>query len=132
MVWATSNRQPLITRAIQQKLYRCIGAEVVKCGGKVLAIGGMPDHVHLLLQIPATIAVADIARMVKGVSSTFARKELETQFKWQNNYAAFSISRSHIKRVVAYIANQEQHHTGGSVWKEWEETDEESVIASQA
>jgi REP element-mobilizing transposase RayT len=95
-------------------------------------MGGMPDHVHLLLQIPATIAVADIARMVKGVSSTLARKELETHFKWQNNYAAFSISRSYINRVVAYIANQEQHHTSGTVWKEWEETDEESTIASQA
>ncbi|MBV9467655.1 MAG: IS200/IS605 family transposase [Abitibacteriaceae bacterium] len=127
LVWATAQRKQIITTPVERLLYRCIQNEVQHLGCTVLALGGMPDHIHLVVQTPATISVAKLAQQVKGVSSTFARDQLtlEEPFQWQDNYAAFSISRSHLKRVVAYVRNQKQHHAAGRVWQDWEESDEE-------
>jgi REP element-mobilizing transposase RayT len=130
-VWATAARRQLITKDIQANVYRCIGSEVVKLGGTVLGLGGMPDHVHLLVQLPGKVSMSDLMQKAKGVSSTLIRKELAPSiaFNWQDNYASFTVSRSHVPRVIKYINNQERHHSKGTVWEEWEETDEESPIA---
>jgi REP element-mobilizing transposase RayT len=71
-------------------------------GCAVLAIIGMPDHVHLVLQTPTILAPARLMQRVKGISSTFARDhfDLDKPFGWQDNYAVFSFSHSHLKRVI--------------------------------
>jgi len=129
IVWKTNGQSPLISEQVKRKLYRCIQAEVVKLQGTVLAINGMPDHVHLLVKVGGSISTSRLTNQVKGVSSRFANEQLfdhlPHQFNWQKGYGAFSISRSHLDRVCAYIKNQERHHADGSIWQEWEETDEQ-------
>ncbi|MDW8101156.1 MAG: transposase [Anaerolineae bacterium] len=70
-------------------------------GCTVLALNGMPDHVHLVVSFPSTIAIADLVKQVKGVSSHFVNETLEPepQFKWQGSYGAFTVSRWDWKRL---------------------------------
>jgi REP element-mobilizing transposase RayT len=93
----------------------------------VLAVDGTDDHVHLLLQLSSKTSLAELMKQVKGVSSAMVndRDDLEERFRWQEGYGAFSVSRSHLPRVIAYINNQKQHHAAGTTLPQWEETDEE-------
>jgi REP element-mobilizing transposase RayT len=75
----------------------------------VHAIGGMEDHIHLLLQIPATMTLAEAVRTVKSNSSSWMKQEIN-EFAWQEGYCGLSVSKSNIPVVVRYIKNQEQHH----------------------
>ncbi len=124
MVWATENRYPFLTDETERRMHRFLQdlAQQRKC--VVLALNGIPDHVHLLLSIHATHSAAGLAKDFKGLSSTFANQHLNFpyHFNWQENYGAFTMSRSHIPRVVKYIQRQKEHHATGDVWDEWEET----------
>ena len=93
-VWATFNREALITPAVETQLYAVIAkkCEAFKC--VVLAIGGMPDHVHLLLRVPASVAPADLIQEVKGGSSHAMNHQIAPahHFRWQGAYGVFSVS----------------------------------------
>ena len=132
LVWATHRRKQILNDEIEGAIYRCIESEALRLDCTVLAIGGMPDHVHLLVQVPSTVSASVLAKQVKEVSSTFARDtmELEEPFRWQENYAVFSVSRSHLTRVMAYVKNQKVHHATGNVWARLEEVDEEKPVGS--
>jgi len=127
LVWGTWRRQPLVTPEIEREVYRCIEAEVRKSKCVPVAIGGIPDHVHLAVKTPSNIDISKLMQQVKGVSSTFVRDQLTPGelFRLQEGYAVFSVCPNHIKNVIAYIENQKQHHAEGTLWAEWEETDEE-------
>jgi REP element-mobilizing transposase RayT len=79
---------------------------------KVLAINGTADHIHVVLKIPSTITIAKLTKQLKGVSSHFINDKLlkDTKFKWQGGYGAFSISRWDVKKMIAYVKNQKEHH----------------------
>lgn len=113
-VWATWDRQPFITDALCDKLYAAIVAKCWKLGAKPLALGGVEDHVHLLVRIPATVDVARLVGEVKG-SSSHLMNTLQSafQFKWQGSYSAFGVSDMYIPTTQTYIRNQRQHHTIG-------------------
>ena len=125
-VWATWDRLPLVTEEIEREVHRCLeqACQDEKC--EVLAVGGMPDHVHLLLAIHNTVTVADLMNHVKGGSSRFVSEKLRhgQWFMWQANYGCFSISRSHRRRLIDYIQNQKQHHAEGNLWPAAEEANE--------
>jgi len=93
-------------------------------GCDILAIGGMEDHVHLLVKLSLTRSCSDLMKHVKGGSSRFVSKELKQGewFQWQGSCGAFSVSRRHVPKVISYIQNQEQHHRQGTVWQEAEES----------
>ncbi len=133
-VWATHQRQPLVTPEVEAALYGCLVGEAQRLGCDVLAIGGMPDHVHVAVQMPTRVSAAQLMQRMKGVSSAYARRELlpDQPFGWQDNYAVFSLSRPHRRRVVAYIRGQKQHHAAGTLWPEWEETDEDAPLRASA
>lgn len=124
LVWATRGREPFLTAELERVAHRCIVGEIEKLRCTVLAIGGMSDHVHCVVQMHSTVAIAKLAQAIKGNSSKLLNHEshYDGAFDWQDNYGAFSVSRSHLKRVVAYVKNQKVRHTQGSVWQEWEET----------
>jgi REP element-mobilizing transposase RayT len=126
-VWATYDRMPWLTPEIARSVYRMIETIARKDGCDVLAVGGMPDHVHLLVCMSTTVAICDLIKHVKGSTSRLIHRDFapEDFFKWQGSYGAFSVSPSHKKRVVAYITNQEKHHRNGSLWLEAETTTEE-------
>jgi len=120
-VFSTKNRQSLITPDIESRIWRFVGG-VTKDNGMVpLAIGGMPDHLHALLSLPATLSVSDAIQLVKGKSSfgITADHLIESAFRWQSGYGAFSVSRSRIRQVKAYINNQKEHHRAMSFKEEY-------------
>src|SRR5258708_30109746 len=105
MVWATREREPLLTPEITQSVYRAVWGEATKLKCEVLSIGGIPDHVHLLVRIPSTVCTAELANKVKGVSSRLVN-QLHAKmhyFCWQDGYGAFSVSHEHVTAVRDYI-----------------------------
>ncbi len=134
-VWATWDRQPLIAEEIERDLYRYMEAVCNDDHCEVLAVGGMPDHVHLLVLLSNTVTLADLVRHVKGGSSRFVSKRLRpgSWFAWQGSYGAFSVSQGNIPKVIAYIQSQKEHHTLGTLYPNAEETSEiVSSVPAQA
>ncbi len=129
IVWATKGRAPLITSEIERRVFAIVQAIFQNNKCAVLAINGMPDHIHVLIVLPTTIGIGTLMGRVKGGSSRIIAEEIvpDGNFRWQPNYGAFAVSESHRKRVVRYILNQKQHHANGSCWPEAEETDEEDT-----
>jgi len=92
----------------------------LKCD--VLAIGGIEDHVHLLVRFPTTLAVAPLLKEVKGASSHLMTHEVMPSefFKWQGGYGAFTVSKNGVKAVENSIANQKKHHAEKGLVEDWE------------
>ena len=113
LVWGTWDRAPLITPLLKPRLYRCLQSQARKLSCGVLAVGGTDDHVHMLVQDHATVAIANLVKQIKGASSHFANTELHSEglFRWQPSYGAFSVSRWDIPRISQYIQGQEKHHS---------------------
>ncbi len=81
-------------------------------GMKALEIGGVPDHVHILLSTPSTLPLAKAVQLIKGGSSKWVHDTVPEHhlFRWQTKYGAFSVSVSLLDKTITYIRNQEQHH----------------------
>jgi putative transposase len=88
---------------------------------KSLAIGGVEDHVHLLLSLPATIPISKAMQLIKGGSSKWIHETFPNQrlFAWQKKYGAFSVSVSQLDTVTNYINNQPEHHRTKSFQEEF-------------
>jgi putative transposase len=127
LVWATWDRLPLITPAIERPLHRVIASEAQKMGCTLLALNSVPDHLHILVRMPSTVAVAELVKQLKGVSSHFVNDTLKPKppFKWQGFYGAFSVSRWDVEQIVAYIQRQKEHHEVGTLIAELESVSEE-------
>ncbi|MCW3099345.1 MAG: transposase IS200-family protein [Chthonomonadaceae bacterium] len=126
-VWATYDRMPWVTADIAASVYRYITTVAIDDGCEVLAIGGMPDHVHLLVRMSTTVSIRELMMHVKGGSSRLIQRDFApgSFFRWQGSYGVYSVSPSHRKRVVAYIQNQERHHREDSLWPDAEQTSQE-------
>jgi REP element-mobilizing transposase RayT len=111
-VFSTKERRPLIPEALETRLYKFMSAVAEKRGIKVLAIGGVANHLHILIALPATMTLADAIQAIKGVSSKWLNEQPggRSRFAWQQGYAAFSVSASHVEATIAYIRNQKKHH----------------------
>ena len=111
-VFAVQNRISLIHKDWQERLYKYIIAVIQKRGHKVLSIGGMPDHIHILFGFRPTQALSNLILEVKRDSSEWINQNrfVKGRFLWQEGYGAFSYSKSHVSSVVKYIETQEEHH----------------------
>ena len=127
LVWATWDRLPLITENIEPRIYAAIAEKCRELKCAPLAIGGIFDHVHLLTRFHTTVTVANLAKEVKGSSSHLVTHEIMpgSFFKWQGAYGAFTIRKSEVSRVAAYIQNQKQHHAENQLKLEFEQVFEE-------
>jgi REP element-mobilizing transposase RayT len=112
MVFSTKNRVPLISPDLAPRLYGYIGGIVGNLGGSLVAAGGMPDHVHLIVSLGKTMSTADTVRTIKSNSSGWVHETFPRmgQFAWQTGYGAFAVSYSNLDDVKRYIAHQEDHH----------------------
>jgi REP element-mobilizing transposase RayT len=120
IVFSTKHRRPQIKPDVQARLYSYLGGILRNQSSCLLAAGGMPDHVHLLVSIARTAAVADVVRVIKSNSSAWAKDELALRdFQWQDGYGAFAVSYSQLDQVKAYLAGQEQHHARISFQEEF-------------
>lgn len=112
IVFAVQNRNSLIHSSWEDRLYHYITAIVQNNGQKMLAINGMPDHIHLFIGMKPSCRISDLVREIKKSSNEFIneKKLSKYKFNWQEGYGAFSYSDSQIDNVVKYIMNQKQHH----------------------
>jgi len=126
-VWGTWDRLPLITPQVERRLYEAIAKKAHELKCEVLALGGIEDHVHLLVRFPTTLSVADLLKGVKGASSHLMTHEIAPNefFKWQGAYGAFTVSKSNVAAVSDYVLNQKAHHKNHEVIEEWEKCEVE-------
>jgi REP element-mobilizing transposase RayT len=112
LIFSTKNRAPLITREVQPRLFDYIGGTLRSEGCALVAAGGMPDHVHLLISLERQLSIADTLRIVKASSSRWVHDTFPalTGFAWQTGYGAFAVSYSHLDQVKAYLSRQAEHH----------------------
>ena len=112
IVFSTKNREPIITSPIRKDLYSYIGGIVRGEVGVLLEIGGVADHVHLVMRLKTEPSVATMVKIVKSKSSKWLNEQPKRpgRFEWQRGYAAFTVSSSQLARVRAYVRNQQEHH----------------------
>jgi len=112
LVFAVQNRISLIQPEWKDELYKYITGIIQNNDHKLIAINGMPSHLHIATGYKPYQLIPDLLQDVKGNSSKWIndRKFVRGKFNWQGGYGAFSFSHSHIDKVVKYINNQEQHH----------------------
>ncbi|HEY2811477.1 MAG TPA: IS200/IS605 family transposase, partial [Rhabdochlamydiaceae bacterium] len=109
IVFSTKERRKVILRDMKERVWSYVAGICKQEKIFVHAVGGMEDHIHLLLQIPPTMTLAEAVRTVKSNSSSWMKQEIK-KFAWQEGYSGFSVSKSKIPVVIRYIKNQERHH----------------------
>jgi REP element-mobilizing transposase RayT len=121
IVFAVQNRISLIRPEWKNELYKYITGIVKKNGHKLIAINGMPNHLHVAIGYKPHQLIPDLLQDIKGDSSKWInqKKFVKGRFSWQAGYGAFSFSHSQIDAVVKYIVNQEQHHKKKSFREEY-------------
>ncbi|MGM0933581.1 MAG: IS200/IS605 family transposase [Bacteroidota bacterium] len=112
VVFAVKGRQNLISKKWKDELYKYITGIVTNEGQKLIAINGMPDHLHILLGIKPNKNISDLIRDIKANSSRFinTRNWIAGKFEWQTGFGAFSCGHSQLDTVIHYIQEQESHH----------------------
>ncbi len=111
-IWGTWDRMPLINKNNEDQIYKAIIKKCKILGSTVIALGGMPDHVHLFVRFPSTVSIADFIKEIKGSTSHLINIQNGSDefFKWQGSYAVFSVSDSQVSRIKSYIEHQKEHH----------------------
>jgi len=112
VVFAVKGRDNLIHSNWEEELYKYIGGIIRNKGQKLLAINGMPDHIHILIGMKPSCCLSDLVREIKKSSNELANKKkfVRGKFQWQEGYGAFSYSHSALDKVITYINNQKEHH----------------------
>jgi putative transposase len=111
LVWATYDLLPKLTPEVAKVAYECIRSVGDRLHCPVIAIGGVEDHVHVLVQFSTTATIANMVQEMKGYSTRVINERFpELYFKWQGGYGVFPITPSIKNQVVNYIARQEEHH----------------------
>ena len=122
ITWATYRRYPFLTPDLEKRVYGCITGELDRLGSTLLAIGGVTDHVHLIVMLPSKISLSKLVQQVKGVSSHLAGQIIGPTegFKWQEGFGAFGLCRPSMDIACAYVRRQKECHADGHVWPYWE------------
>ncbi len=112
LIWSTKDRHPWIQKDIQLTLYKYIAGIISNLEGQLMEIGGMPDHVHLLVNLKPRTSIPELVRSIKNSSTKWIRQQPNghSAFTWQEGYGIFSVSFSNIEAVRKYIKSQEEHH----------------------
>ncbi|MEJ7849067.1 MAG: IS200/IS605 family transposase [Pyrinomonadaceae bacterium] len=120
-VFSTKQRRPIITPELQSRLFPYIGGIARENKMKLIAAGGMEDHVHLLISMPKTLNISKAMQLIKGGSSKWVHDTFSEHrtFEWQEGYGAFSIGIGEVERTVNYINTQEEHHREKDFKKEF-------------
>ena len=120
-VFAVQDRTSLIKPGWKEELYKYITGIVQNNKHKLIAINGMPNHIHIFIGYKPHQLIPDLMQDIKGSSSGWINKKgfLKGKFSWQTGYGAFSYSHSQVDTVVKYIMNQEKHHRNKSFQEEY-------------
>ncbi len=120
-IFTVQNRDSVIRDSWKEELYKYVNGIISNHGHKVLAINGMPDHVHVFFGMRPTQSLSNLMQDIKGDSSTWINKKgfVKGRFSWQEGYGAFSYSKSQVNAVIDYIKNQEKHHRAKTFLEEY-------------
>ncbi len=112
VIFSTKNRQPFIQQGTMPELFAYMAGTARGCASHVYEIGGVEDHVHVLLTLPRTLALCKLVEELKKSSSKWIKTKghIYADFCWQHGYGGFSVSQSEVEKVRRYIRNQRQHH----------------------
>jgi REP element-mobilizing transposase RayT len=112
LVFSPKGREPLIRPEFREGLYEYLGGIVRGEKGTTIEIGGMPDHLHLLVALKTELSLAEFTKILKAKSSKWVNEQrlLKDRFSWQVGYGAFTVSHSQRDKVQHYIRNQAEHH----------------------
>lgn len=123
VVFAVQERACVIKKEWREELFKYIAGITKNQGCKLLAVGGVEDHIHILFALNPRMALSDLIRDLKANSSKFINEKgfVRGKFYWQEGFGAFSYSRSQIDQVTKYILNQEKHHNSRSFKDEYTE-----------
>ena len=122
LVFSTWDRLPLITPEIKSRIYPHILSKLQTLNCEPIIIGGVSDHVHLLIRINTNITIGNLVKEIKGSSSHLVTHVITPGefFMWQGGYGAFTVSKNNLKKVAGYIKNQKEHHRNNDLWVEME------------
>jgi putative transposase len=122
-IWSTWDRVPWIDEPIRPRLHAALASIARAQGCSFVEVGGVSEHVHVLVRAPTTAPAADLVRHLKGVSSRFAHTELSVDpaLIWSQGYALFSVGPESVPAVATYIENQPRHHADGTTHAPWEQ-----------
>lgn len=118
VIWATKNRQPIMTPKIEAIVMNVIRNKSRELECPILAQNAVPDHLHIALNIPPSLAVAAWVKRVKGASSHEVNSmfpDLPERFQWQGGYSVLTFGVKNLEFVVRYIENQKEHHASGTL-----------------
>ncbi len=120
-VFSTKERRRLITPELRDRLWPFLGGIARQNKMKAIEIGGVEDHVHILLSLPSTMAISKALQLVKGGSSKWIHETFPEHrlFAWQEEYGAFSVSMSQLDKAIQYIRGQKEHHRRMSFQEEF-------------
>lgn len=110
IVFSTKERRPFLRDSWRGTMHECLGGTVRGLGAIPEAVGGVADHVHLLVGLRATRCLADFMQELKKATSVWARDNREPEFAWQTGSAAFTVTFRHLAPMKEYIRAQEEHH----------------------
>ena len=127
LIWSTKNREPLINNDNKGLLSKFIIEKALTLRCKIFAFNCVCDHVHLLLYIPPNLAVSMAINGFKGYSSHEMGKYSQ-DFGWQQGYSIFTLRRTELPIVEAYIKNQEQHHLDNTFDPLWESPTDSDIM----
>jgi len=113
IVWTTKGRLPLLTHEVRRSAHGFVRSKAAGLGGVIHALGGIEDHVHLVVSIPPSIAVSMFIGQIKGSTSTRLNRAgiVDGPFAWQAEYGVFTFDRKRLPNFVAYVQSQEEHHS---------------------
>ena len=120
LIFGTKDHEPIIAKSWRPRLHGYLGGVTTSLGGTPEAIGGVADHVHLLIGLRATHCLADVMREMKSVSSGWIHSEIGLKtFAWQEGYGGFTVSASQREAIREYIGSQDKHHQTRTVREEY-------------
>jgi REP-associated tyrosine transposase len=121
-VFSTKERRRLITPELRERLWPFLGGIARQNRMKAIEVGGVEDHVHVLLSLPSTLAISKALQLIKGGSSKWVHETFPEHrlFAWQEKYGAFSVSVSQLDKTIQYIKDQEAHHRKMTFKEEFE------------
>ena len=110
--FSTKNREPWINQSIEKRVWRYIGGVARTHKMTAIQVGGIEDHIHALIMAPPRLSPSQIAQYLNGDSSKWIHEEFSKLrgFAWQEGYGGFTVSKSQVPDLIAYIKNQREHH----------------------
>jgi len=111
LVFSTHEREKWFEPSFSPKLHAYLGGIIKNMGGVPLAVGGVTDHVHLLISLKPTHTLSEIMQGLKADSSIWIKETMRrSAFAWQKGYGAFTVGSPGLGKVRDYVLNQEERH----------------------